>query len=78
MRILLNDAVYPVAGCSCSPSRSCPRDKYNDKVLTSKWEKAGTFENYCDLSEGATTTSETGGVSFFTNLSMGAIRDVEP
>ncbi|KAG9258915.1 multiple inositol polyphosphate phosphatase [Emericellopsis atlantica] len=78
LRLLLNDAVYPVAGCACGPGRSCPLDKYNDKVLAAKWEEAGSFEDFCDLPDGAATTSKTGGVTFFTDMTLGAIRDVEP
>jgi acid phosphatase len=78
LRLMINDAVYPVAGCSCGPGRSCPLDKYNDKVLAAKWKAAGAFEDYCDLPEGSATTSETGGVTFFTDFTLDAIRDVEP
>lgn len=78
LRLLLNDAVYPVVGCSCGPGKSCPLDKYNDKVLAGKWKKAGSFEDFCKLPAGSVTTSETGGVTFFTNWTMSAIRDVQP
>lgn len=78
LRILLNDAVYPVAGCSWGPGRSCPLDQYDNQVLASKWKKSGRFEKLCKLPEGSATTAETGGVTFFTDLTMEAIRNVTP
>ncbi|KAL9616979.1 MAG: hypothetical protein Q9160_008206 [Pyrenula sp. 1 TL-2023] len=80
LRILLNDAVYPVPACSSGPGSSCPLQKYNDQVLARKWEEAGgSFASLCRLEEGNNvTTSETGGVTFFTDLTLPAIRTVRP
>lgn len=78
LRLRLNDAVYPVPSCSCGPGRSCPLEKYNDKVLAAKWDEAGAFEDYCELPDGSATTSKTGGVTFFTDLTMEAIGSVKP
>ena len=78
LRLLLNDAVYPVVGCSCGPGRSCPLQVYDDKVLQGKWDAAGKFEDYCELPEGSATTSETGGVTFFYDWTIEAIGNVRP
>jgi acid phosphatase len=78
LRLLLNDAVYPVPACRSGPGSSCPLDQYNDEVLAGKWEKAGTFESFCDLEEGSATTSPDGGITFFTDLTLPAIRSVQP
>ncbi|KAF4120608.1 multiple inositol-polyphosphate phosphatase / 2,3-bisphosphoglycerate 3-phosphatase [Geosmithia morbida] len=78
LRVLLNDAVYPVTDCSEGPGKSCPLDKYDDKILAEKWKNAGSFEDICGLADGVVTTSKTGGVTFFTNFTMPAISSVKP
>ena len=78
LRLLLDDAVYPVPACTSGPGRSCPLEMYNEEVLKGKWEKAGSFEEFCELKDGSASTGESGGVTFFTDLGLPAIRTVQP
>lgn len=78
LRLLLNDAVYPVPACASGPGSSCPLEQYNSEVLAKKWEEAGSFETFCELEDGSATTSETGGVTFFTDLTLAGMRSIQP
>ncbi|KIX07340.1 uncharacterized protein Z518_01993 [Rhinocladiella mackenziei CBS 650.93] len=78
IRILLNDAVYVVPACRSGPGASCPLQEYNDRILARKWKEVGSFASLCGLATGNDSTSRTGGVTFFTDLTLPAIRVVEP
>ncbi|KAF2963272.1 hypothetical protein GQX73_g10284 [Xylaria multiplex] len=80
LRLLLNDAVYPVPSCKSGPGVSCPLREYDERVLARKWAEAGgSFETLCQLPQGsASTSSRTGGVTFFTDLTLKGIRVVRP
>ncbi|OBT65129.1 hypothetical protein VE03_04756 [Pseudogymnoascus sp. 23342-1-I1] len=46
VRILLNDAVYPIVGCDSGPGRSCPLVQYQ-KIVAKKQNESGTFVQNC-------------------------------
>ncbi|OBT95588.2 hypothetical protein VE01_05912 [Pseudogymnoascus verrucosus] len=46
VRILLNDAVYPVVGCDSGPGRSCPLKQY-EKIVAKKQKDSGSFVENC-------------------------------
>ncbi|KAG6010182.1 hypothetical protein E4U21_007659 [Claviceps maximensis] len=68
VRILLNDAVYPVPGCQDGPGRSCPVEEYI-AYLSRKLEKNGHFADICNATDVATPKMILG-ASFFTNLAQ--------
>ncbi|KAJ5221768.1 phosphoglycerate mutase-like protein [Penicillium citrinum] len=76
IRILFNDAVYPVASCQDGPGKSCLLSEYIS-LLRQKNRTAGNFIDYCNV-----TTSghpETvAGASFFTDLSQDFLTFVKP
>lgn len=76
IRILFNDAVYPIASCQDGPGKSCLLSEYIS-LLRQKSQAAGNFIDYCNV-----TTSghpETvAGASFFTDLSQDFLTFVKP
>ncbi|KAL5359905.1 histidine phosphatase superfamily [Aspergillus floccosus] len=78
VRILLNEAVYPVPSCHSGPGRSCPVDEYV-KYVSQKREQYGSFAAVCGLPEqNVTTAAPNGAVTFFTDLSLPFMRIVKP
>lgn len=76
VRILLNDAVYPVPSCRDGPGGSCLMSKYAEMVKA-KLEDAGDLKEQC----GVTTSggpSPLKGASFFTDLSSPWLATVAP
>jgi acid phosphatase len=56
IRILMNDAVYPVVGCTSGPGASCPVSQYKS-IIDAKLEKAGDYQKLCnDTSPGITSS----------------------
>lgn len=47
MRVLFNDVVYPVAGCTSGPGSSCPLEQYR-ALVQSKLAVAGSFTKMCN------------------------------
>ncbi|KAH4180082.1 hypothetical protein HBI46_188270 [Parastagonospora nodorum] len=47
MRILLNDVVYPVVGCTSGPGSSCPLMEYQG-LIRNKFVEAGSFATLCN------------------------------
>lgn len=47
MRILLNDVVYPVVGCTSGPGSSCPLMEYQN-LVRNKFVEAGSFATLCN------------------------------
>ncbi|KAG5972065.1 hypothetical protein E4U55_000942 [Claviceps digitariae] len=68
VRILLNNAVYPVPSCQNGPGRSCPLGEYL-AYLTRKLEQNGNFADICNATDPATPRVVLG-ASFFTNLAQ--------
>ncbi|TGO83716.1 hypothetical protein BPOR_0603g00060 [Botrytis porri] len=76
VRILLNDAVYPVHSCRSGPGSSCLLSDYS-KCIKSKVEAAGDLPTRCNVTApGAPTTVK--GASFFTDLSLPWLGTVVP
>lgn len=66
IRILLNDAVYPVPSCKSGPGSSCLLADYV-KYVADKYEAEGDWIENCNVTmEGAPTKVK--GASFFTDL----------
>ncbi|KAF2220450.1 histidine phosphatase superfamily [Elsinoe ampelina] len=77
VRVRLNDAVYAVPSCSSGPGSSCPLADYASLVKR-RFEAAGQFGQFCNVSQDKVIKSPTGGVTFFTDLTLPAIRVVKP
>lgn len=77
VRLRLNDAVYPVPSCSSGPGRSCPLAEYA-ALVKQRFDAAGSFGKFCNVSEDSVVKSPSGGVTFFTDLTLPAIRVVKP
>ncbi|KAI5780071.1 putative histidine acid phosphatase [Geopyxis carbonaria] len=58
VRVLLNDAVYPVTGCRGGPGGSCPLEEYK-RIVERKVVKAGEFNERCG-NEGNSTEPKDG------------------
>lgn len=71
VRILLNDAVYPVPECQDGPGRSCKLEDYVG-ITKAKLEAAGDLRSRCNVTaavKGAAGNGTSGkGASFFTDL----------
>lgn len=52
VRLLLNDVVYPVAGCADGPGSSCLLSKYQDMVQA-KLDAVGDFKEFCNATNEA-------------------------
>ncbi|BAE59022.1 unnamed protein product [Aspergillus oryzae RIB40] len=78
VRILLNDAVYPIPSCRSGPGSSCPVDQYVQYVAQ-KRKQYGSFASVCGLPEkNITTAGADGSVTFFTDLTLPFLRVVKP
>ncbi|KAJ5983413.1 phosphoglycerate mutase-like protein [Penicillium waksmanii] len=76
IRVLFNDAVYPIASCHDGPGKSCLLSKYVS-LLKKKSQKAGSFIEYCNVT-GSNHPETVGGASFFTDLSLDFLTFVKP
>ncbi|KAL4797970.1 histidine phosphatase superfamily [Aspergillus venezuelensis] len=78
VRILVNDAVYPVPSCRSGPGSSCPVDQYA-KYVTNQKSKYGSYASVCGLAEEDLTTIGTDeSVTFFKNLTLSFMTVVKP
>ncbi|KAL3455850.1 histidine phosphatase superfamily [Aspergillus heterothallicus] len=78
VRILLNDAVYPIPSCRSGPGSSCPVDKYA-KYVTKQKSKYGSYASICGLSDDELTTiGKDESVTFFKNLTLPFLTPVKP
>ncbi|PLB44439.1 phosphoglycerate mutase-like protein [Aspergillus steynii IBT 23096] len=77
VRILLNDAVYPLPSCHSGRGKSCPVDQYASYV-SSQREKFGSFAEICGLKDEDVSTGRDGAVTFFRDLGVGYLRVVKP
>jgi hypothetical protein len=76
IRILLNDAVYPVPSCQDGPGKSCLLSKYVS-FIQAKLDAAGDLKARCNVtSSGAPDTLK--GASFFTDLGDSWLASVVP
>ncbi|RDH32305.1 phosphoglycerate mutase-like protein [Aspergillus welwitschiae] len=76
VRVLFNDAVYPIAHCQDGPGRSCLLSDYIS-LLEKKSKGAGSFNEYCNVTV-ADAPSPVAGASFFTDLSLDFLTFVKP
>lgn len=76
VRILLNDAVYPLPSCNDGPGKSCALVKYVQYV-SEKYSKTGNWAKNCNVT-GATNATVVKGASFFTSLSLDGLAMVVP
>ncbi|EHA28115.1 histidine acid phosphatase [Aspergillus niger ATCC 1015] len=76
VRVLFNDAVYPIAHCQDGPGRSCLLSDYIS-LLEKKSKVAGSFDEYCNVTV-ADAPSPVAGASFFTDLSLDFLTFVKP
>ncbi|KAH7321508.1 histidine phosphatase superfamily [Rhexocercosporidium sp. MPI-PUGE-AT-0058] len=78
IRILLNDAVYPVPSCQDGPGRSCGMNDYV-AFLKKKMDEAGNLVSRCNITApGSPTWEEVKGAGFFTDLRGSGIGSVVP
>ncbi|KIW56530.1 hypothetical protein PV05_05187 [Exophiala xenobiotica] len=73
VRVLLNDAVYPVVGCESGPGRSCPLAQYA-QIVAQKQQAAGNFGTTCF----GNATTATGKTTFLTDLALPFMQAVKP
>ncbi|PYH90717.1 phosphoglycerate mutase-like protein [Aspergillus ellipticus CBS 707.79] len=76
LRILLNDAVYPLPMCKSGPGSSCLLSDYVT-YIKKKNAKAGNFIDYCGVTE-AGAPETVGGAGFFTDLTLDFLTMVKP
>ncbi|CAI7597179.1 unnamed protein product [Penicillium glandicola] len=76
IRILFNDAVYPIASCQNGPGRSCSLSYYIS-LIDKKIDEAGDFLEYCNVTE-AGRPEAAAGASFFQDLSLDFLTFVNP
>ena len=76
IRILFNDAVYPIASCQNGPGRSCALSDYIS-LIDKKISEAGDFSDYCNLTESGRPEAAAG-ASFFQDLSLDFLTFVNP
>ncbi|KAJ5869021.1 hypothetical protein N7455_003962 [Penicillium solitum] len=76
IRILFNDAVYPIASCQNGPGRSCALSDYIF-LIDKKINEAGDFSDYCNLTE-AGRPEAVAGASFFRDLSLDFLNFINP
>ncbi|KAJ5666023.1 phosphoglycerate mutase-like protein [Penicillium maclennaniae] len=74
LRILFNDAVYPIPRCQNGPGKSCLLSDYIS-MIEKKSKKAGNWLDYCNVTE---TKEPVAGASFFTDLSLDFLTMVSP
>ncbi|KAJ5496093.1 hypothetical protein N7539_001209 [Penicillium diatomitis] len=76
VRILLNDAVYPVANCQRGPGKSCLLSDYL-ALIKKKSQAAGNWNTYCNVTQPG-HPEKVGGASFFKDLSLDFLTLVKP
>ncbi|KAJ5316526.1 hypothetical protein N7508_001034 [Penicillium antarcticum] len=76
IRILFNDAVYPIAGCHHGPGKSCALSEYAS-IIRKKMQRAGDFQDYCNVTENS-HPEQVLGASFFSDLSLDFLTFVAP
>lgn len=81
LRVLLNDAVYPVPSCQGGPGRSCGMEKYMG-IVGKKLEAAGDLRARCNVTAAVDEANGVGmsgkGASFFTDLRGSWLGSVSP
>lgn len=75
IRILLNEAVYPVPSCQSGPGRSCPLDEYVAYVHN-KVAQEGDWMANCNVTDPEAPGKA--GANFFTDLTLNSLEIVRP
>jgi acid phosphatase len=75
MRILLNDVVYPVVGCTSGPGSSCPLLEYQS-IVRNKFTDAGSFAALCN--DTTPLASRTRSANFFMDNTLPYATVVKP
>ncbi|CAG8922113.1 unnamed protein product [Penicillium salamii] len=76
IRVLFNDAVYPISSCQNGPGKSCALTDYID-LIDEKIQKAGNFFDYCNVTD-SDHPKIAAGASFFQDLSLDFLTFVKP
>ncbi|KAJ5679499.1 phosphoglycerate mutase-like protein [Penicillium macrosclerotiorum] len=76
IRVLFNDAVYPIANCHSGPGKSCLLSDYL-ALIQKKSKAAGNWIDYCNVTETGHPTT-VAGASFFSDLSLDFLTFVKP
>lgn len=81
VRILLNDAVYPLPSCRDGPGKSCALSEYRS-ITNKKLEGAGNLRSRCNVTSAVLAANGNGtsgkGASFFTDLGGAWLGSVSP
>lgn len=77
IRILLNDAVYPLPACRSGPGSSCLLSTYVS-IISNKFEVAGSFYDNCNVTNSAIPTDGVKGASFFRDAGESWLAEVAP
>lgn len=77
IRILLNDAVYPVPSCRSGPGASCELSAYG-KLIEEKLRAAGDLHDRCNVTAGGSPRNSWKGVGFLTDLAGEWLGEVKP
>jgi acid phosphatase len=75
IRVRLNDVVYPVAGCTSGPGKSCPLIQYQE-IVKSKLKQAGDFKKICNVTNAAIPDRKI--ATFFTDVALPFATLVKP
>lgn len=75
LRILLNDVVYPVVGCTSGPGSSCPLLEYQN-IVRDKFTEAGSFAALCN--DTTPLAARTRSANFFMNPEVSFATIVRP
>ncbi|KAI2794769.1 hypothetical protein POX_a01370 [Penicillium oxalicum] len=76
VRVLFNDAVYPVANCQNGPGKSCLLSDYL-ALIKKKSQAAGNWNDYCNVTRPG-HPEKVAGASFFSDLSLDFLTFVKP
>jgi len=77
IRILLNDAVYPVPSCQSGPGFSCPLSSYST-LVAQKLSDAGNLYERCNVTAAGSPRGNFKGAGFFTDLGESWLAEVSP
>ncbi|KAL6249076.1 hypothetical protein RBB50_004139 [Rhinocladiella similis] len=77
VRILLNDAVYPVVACDSGPGRSCPLSQYAE-IVAQKQSAAGSFVATCFGNESIAKTTGPVKTTFLMDIGLPFVEPVAP
>lgn len=77
IRIILNDAVYPVLDCQSGPGNSCLLTDYA-AFIHEQNEAAGNFVEFCNVTAAGSESAVVNGASFYKDLTLDYLTFVKP